>query len=109
MEEYNEEVQEIRESYFVKEVDGTRYYNISSFGIRFDEPVNIAISGEHVSLVEANFVFGNNEVFSVETPVASVVNHAIIVTGYFYKLSGYTGYWPNGDYCFAITGYEEID
>ena len=116
MKEYAAEIEQIRELYFDREVNGTRHYNISSFGVRFTEPVNVLVSGKSVSLVEANFVFGNDGVFSIETPVASVVNQTIRVTGYFYKRvqtenagENHEMYWPNGDYCFAITGYEQIE
>ena len=116
MKEYTVEIEQIRELYFDREVNGTRYYNISSFGVRFTEPINVLVSGESVSLVEANFVFGSDDVFSVETPVASVVNQTIRITGYFYKRTqtentgeNHEMYWPNGDYYFAITGYEQIE
>lgn len=58
---------------------------ISGFGVSVAEPINIFVSGESVLLIEANFVFESDDVFSVETPVASVINQAIRITGYFYK------------------------
>lgn len=111
------------ESYMKQYQHDKVFCSITSYGIRFIQPVDVTVAGKAATISEAAPCW--EPIFDYLVEDDTMIDRPLRITGYFYlneqttELEGptvdeetneiYYHYRPNGDYNFCVTGVEEID